>query len=74
MKKVLRVTEVVKSSSMKAPAWVAGQLQTVYMQGNSADGAKAKIFVRDETNGKLKVVRGRTYFNDQNVLYFLPKA
>jgi hypothetical protein len=71
MKTVLEKTRVVKKTSLKARAWVNGVLMDVYVSGPNLNGSLAKIFTRSEDGRRISVVRGRTYLNDQNVLYFV---
>lgn len=54
---------------IKARAWNQGKLENVYIEGKELHGGKAKIFY--DYDG-LNVVKGRTYLDGQNILYFLP--
>lgn len=54
---------------VKAKAWHHGVLREVYLSGKEVHGANAKIFV--DQNDKLSVIKGRTFLDDRNILYFL---
>jgi hypothetical protein len=66
------IERVIKQTSVKAPAWVDGSIRIVYIQDNHLNGSKAKLFSRYDKNKKIDVIRGRTYLNEQNILYFVP--
>jgi hypothetical protein len=63
---------IIKDEAVKVRAWVDGSLRDVYVKGKVVNGAKAKLFNRN--GNKVSVVRGRTFQNDQAIVYFVAQS
>lgn len=56
---------------MKVRAWNQGKLETIYVEGKELHGGRAKIFYDSNNSDGLNVMKGRTYLDGQNILYFV---